>query len=354
MAGGSGERFWPLSRSNRPKQLLKLTSQTETLLEEAVNRILPLVSAENVFVSTSGPLREAIGAATTVLPAANVLAEPARRNTAGCLTWVAAELTARFPGEEIVVAVLTADHLIGHPDRFRAKVSDALDAAESQHALVTIGIRPTRPETGYGYIEVGAEQTGHPDALRAVERFREKPNLSQAEDFIADGHYFWNSGMFFWRISDYISEMQAASPVHADSIPAIVEALGARDAAAAQKAFEKLPDISIDYALMEKSRNVLMVEADFPWDDVGSWDALDRSRPQDKDGNVIEGAPVVIDTRSSIIVDESGGSIAVGVVGVEDLVIIVSKDAVLVVPKDKAQEVRHIARELKKRGNSQV
>lgn len=353
MAGGSGERFWPLSRAARPKQLLRLTHPEQTLLEEAVHRITPLIAAEDVFVATSRPLATAIRKAGLPIPAENVLAEPAKRNTAGCLCWVAAQLQARFPGEDPTLAILTADHLIEAPTKFRACVKTALAAAEKEGALVTIGVVPTRPETGYGYIEVDAE----PAAGKAVPvaRFREKPNAALAREFVASGRHFWNSGMFFWSLSSFEREMAAASPAHAEVTRAMAAALARRKAKQAEALFETLPDVSIDYALMEKAKTVRMTPSTFPWDDVGAWDALERSRKPRPDGNIVEGEAVVLDSKGCIVLnDAAAGHVAVGVVGATDLIVIVAGDAVLVVPKEKAQDVRLVARELRRLGAKQV
>ncbi len=351
MAGGSGERFWPLSRQLRPKQLLKLTSPDMTLLEESVRRIEPLIPIDDIFISTSAVLANPIAEAGMVARE-NVLAEPCRRNTAGCLCWVASELQARFPSEEVTLAILTADHLIQDPDRFRDCVEHAMSTAESHDALVTIGVKPDRAETGYGYIEFGNERTA--EGALPVERFREKPNHEQATDFLAAGNFYWNSGMFFWRISVFESELKSASPDHAEVMNKVSAAIVAGDRPAAAAAFELMESISIDFALMERARRVLMIPATFPWDDVGSWDALERSRIGDGSGNVAEGNPVLVDTENSIVVNESPDQIAVGVVGVDNLIVIVTDDAVLVVSKDRAQEVRQIPRELKKRNASQI
>ncbi|MCC6546328.1 mannose-1-phosphate guanylyltransferase [Candidatus Sumerlaeota bacterium] len=353
MAGGSGERFWPLSRTKRPKQLLKLTSDKETLLEEAVNRILALIPAKDVYVATSRTLAPAIAKAGLKIPRRNILAEPMKRNTTGCLCWVASELSARFPKEDPAIAILTADHMIGQTPKFLACVKRALDTAEKHDALVTIGIKPTRPETGYGYIETKKRKRGDDGPIR-VERFREKPSLEQAEDFLASGNYTWNSGMFFWRLSTFQNELDAASPVAGETTRQMMTLLKGNKPRAAEMVFANLPDISIDYSLLEKSRHVMMVESTFPWDDVGAWDALERSRERDKEGNVTSGAPVLLETRDSIVLNEAPGRIAVGVVGMVNVVVIVSDDSVLVVPKEKAQEVRLVARELKKRGAKQV
>lgn len=354
MAGGSGERFWPLSRGKRPKQLLRLTSDKETMLEESVRRIAPLIGAENVFVATTRELAPSIRAAEVGVADENVLAEPARRNTSGCLAWAAAIMMARFPGETVTMAVLTADHAIGTPAKFRSCVRAAMTAAEKNNAIVTIGVKPTRPETGYGYIEAVRSVPGQ-RGVRRVARFREKPYYDLALQFLDSGHHYWNSGMFFWKVGTFVSELAAASPIHGDVIEDIVDDLARNRRKAAEKNFERLPDVSIDYALMEKTKNVLMVEATFPWDDVGAWDALERSRKPDATGNVVEGGAVLVHTTGSIVINDAGPEkMAVAVVGGENLVVIVTHDAVLVVPKHAVQEVRQAARELKNRGAKQV
>ena len=351
MAGGSGERFWPLSRKTRPKQLLRIASATQTLIEQAIDRILPLIPADQVFIATTTILHQAMVDAKLPIPEANILAEPAKRNTAGCLSWVASSLMTRYPGEKVSLAILTSDHLIGAPDRFRACVDRALTAAESDDVLVTLGVRPDRPETGYGYIEVGED----PGPVRRVLRFCEKPTLDVAEKFVAGGRHFWNSGMFFWTLDTFVKQMEGASPIHGEVTKSVAAALAAGDSARSVQEFERLPNISIDYALMERSPKVLTVEAEFPWDDVGAWDALERTRTPDADGNIVEGDPVLKDVRSSIVINDAGqANIAVGVIGVAGLLVIVSKDSVLVCPKDAAQEVRHIPRELDRKGYKQV
>jgi mannose-1-phosphate guanylyltransferase len=352
MAGGSGERFWPLSREKRPKQLLPLASEKATLLEEAIGRVSSLIDPEHVYISTSRTLAGPIRKAKLGIPAENVLAEPCKRNTAGCLSWVAGELLARHGDENVAMAVLTSDHKIEPAGKFRACVKAALTAAEKHDALVTIGIKPTRAETGYGYIEL--EKQAAPRTVAPVVRFREKPNPELAQEFLESGRHYWNSGMFFWRIGTFLREMADASPVHGDAMLRIAESLKKGNKTAAARAFESLPNISIDYALMEKSPNVTMVAGDFFWDDVGAWDAIERSRRCDEHHNVCEGGAVVIDTRNSIVINEAGQKVSVGVLGMENVVVIVSGDAVLVVPKDRAQDVRQVVRELKSRGSRHV
>ncbi|MCE5231008.1 hypothetical protein LLG95_15625 [bacterium] len=363
MAGGTGERFWPLSRTSRPKQLLKLTRPDMSLLEEAIERIAPLIPAERILIATSatvaGPIREAMKG--SAVPVENIVVEPAKRNTAGALAWVAANAKARWGSEAVSMAVLTADHSIGAPGRFREVVDAALTAAENEQALVTLGVTPTRAETGYGYIEV--KETDPRSKLKfellteisPVASFREKPDRETAERFVASGRFFWNSGMFFWRLDTFLEELGAAAPAHGQAAARMAEALAGGDAAKATAVFNELTDISIDYALMEKARHVLMARADFPWDDVGAWDALARSFGKDAQNNVAIGDPILIDTRNSIVYNDPGAKkMAVAAVGVENLVIVVSADGVLVVPRDRAQDVKKIVNELKKRGAGQI
>ena len=362
MAGGSGERFWPLSRRNRPKQLLNLTQPDKSLLQEAVERVTPVVGRENVYIATGRHLVEAITQAGLDIPEENVLAEPCKRNTAGCLCYVAAVLLARndMDASGVSMTVLTADHEIRDEDEFRNTVSTSLEVAEQNDALVTIGIRPTRAETGYGYIEM--DNTAKPaDGSSAeypvfpVVRFLEKPDRETAQRFLATGHYLWNSGMFFWRVSTFLTKLKDAKPEMADAVKKIAEGIVANDNDAVEKAFADLPDISIDYALMERATGLLVAPASFKWDDVGSWDALDRTFPHDKDDNVVVGNPVLCDTENSIVYNEAGAeNMAVSVVGMKDVVVVVSPDGVLVVPKKQAQDVKAAVKELKERSASQI
>jgi len=362
MAGGVGERFWPLSRRHRPKQLLNLTSPTSSLLAESVARITPLIPAENVFVVTGRHLQPVIREAEVGIPAENVVAEPCKRNTAGCLVYAAAVALARYPvdADRISMAVVTADHLIADRNKFLGTVSAALQAAESQDALVTIGIQPTRPETGYGYIEIPEQAQPAPGGsadfpVYPVRRFCEKPDASTARRFVETGRFLWNSGMFFWRISSFVAEFEQVNPEIAAAARGIRAALESGDQAGAERVFETLPDISIDYALMEQARRVLVAPGAFPWDDVGAWDALDRTFPRDARGNVAVGDPVLIDSRNCIVYNDPGAErTAVAVVGASDMVVVVTEDGVVVAPKARAQEVRAAVTQLRERGAAQL
>jgi mannose-1-phosphate guanylyltransferase len=386
MAGGSGERFWPLSRQQRPKQLLKLTSQDKTMLDEAIERITPLMAAEHIFIVTSELLQASIRESLRdVLPPENVIAEPLKRNTSPCIALGAAFIAERYAHLEpsnISIAVLTADHFIEKPDIFRASVDAAFGHAERTGELVTFGVRPTRPATGYGYIEVSMpaassahagskkknatskSQTHHTASAsssleaRRVLRFREKPNVETAQEFIEQGNYFWNSGMFFWRADSVITGLQEHLPEVGIRIDDMREALRGTTTKAHKGApprtlavFEHLPDISIDYGLMERAKNVSCVCVDFGWDDVGSWDALERVYEADSAGNINVGGASLLDCNDCIVLNSAGSdAIAVAAIGVEHLVIVTTPDGILVCPKDRVQDVRKAVAALRERG----
>lgn len=304
MAGGTGERFWPLSRINHPKQLLTLSGSGQSLLAEAVERSMAVVSPENIYIATSQALQQAIIDADLGIPTNNIIAEPSRRNTAGCLIYAAASILAQrceLSPEEVTMGVLTADHRIPDTRPFVETVQAAMDAAENHNALVTIGIQPVRPETAYGYIETAPDSTPVSSDNRfpvyTVSSFKEKPTVALASQYIATGRYFWNSGMFFWRLSTFQNEFARANPVLAETLEDLTDALMEKDMVRADRIFDAMPNISIDYALMEKSSHVQVIPGNFLWDDLGAWDSLYRTFPQDNNGNVSFGEPVVIDCK---------------------------------------------------------
>ncbi len=360
MAGGAGERFWPLSRQDHPKQLLHLGDPERSMLQEAIDRLSPMVAHADIYVATAQHLQPAIRAADTGLPAENILGEPCKRNTAGCLIFAAAQLLAR--GEDPAktsMAVVTADHLIGDAALFRVTVDTALEAAEKHEMLVTHGIVPTQPETGYGYIQARETAALIHEAkgvkVYEVSGFHEKPNAEDAALYLERGDYYWNAGMFFWRLDTFLTELNLAQSEMAKLTYQMADALRDEDEGTARALFERLENLSIDYALMEKSPNVALARAEYPWDDVGSWSSLDRTRERDSDGNVAKGNPVLVDCKNCIVYNEVGAeAIDVSVVGAEDLVVVVSKDGILITPKDRAQDVRNAVVELKQRGSEHV
>ncbi len=344
MAGGSGERFWPLSKPGRPKQLLKLTHPDETMLEEAVKRIQPLVGDGNVYVATGRSLRQPIEE-SRIVPTSNVIAEPLKRNTLGALTWVAAVMLAQDSGP-VTLGIVTADHKIGDPERFRKVVETAMTVAEAGGGLGTIGIVPDRPETGYGYIEVDpAPLDSNGRKYFKGRSFREKPSLATAEEFVKAGNFYWNGGMFFWTLDGFMSELEHAHPDAHTATLKMAEALRKGDEAAAEHVFEALPNLSIDYALMERAKNVFVVPSDFPWDDVGAWDALERSMEPNEQGNVIQGNVIAIDTSGCILYNEDPDAV-LSVLNVEGLIVVSTPGAVLVCRKEDAQRVKEIVKQL--------
>lgn len=337
LAGGSGERFWPVSTRERPKQFLHLTDPERSLLREAAERAAAMVGWEATYVSTGRHLASQSQSECAALPPGNVLAEPTKRNTLGALVWAAASLIAKHPEDwaETTVAVLTADHRIAPEDAFHATLDQAMTLAEETGALVTIGIQPDRPETGYGYIEVGEPVA----AGRWVRRFTEKPDAATAAGYVAGGQHLWNSGMFFWTLAAFMAELQQAEPDAATAAREIAACLASGDQAGAETAFEGLRGVSIDYALMEKAGRVAVVKADFDWDDLGAWDALSRSLPSDEGGNVGIGRRRVLES-SGCVVYSNDPAVEVCVLGAEDLVVVVESGTVMVCPKSRAQEVR--------------
>lgn len=346
MAGGSGTRFWPLSRRLRPKQLLALGGSPRSLLADTVARIAPLIPPERVIVVTAEHLADATRAELPDVPRENVLAEPTGRNTAPCVGWAAAHVRRRDP--EGAIAVLAADHHIGDEAGFLAILRRALDAAR-EGELVTVGITPTRPETGYGYLELG-EAIG--EGVFRARRFVEKPNRARAEQFLAAGSYLWNSGMFFFRADAVLAAIRA-------HLPGLGEALERFDRAAAEgredalvrAEYGALPSISIDHGVMEKAERVAVVPGDFGWSDVGSWTTAWELAPKDAQGNAARAGDVRIDAEGCYVRAPEAKTVAL--VGVRDLVVVDTEDALLVVPRERAQDVRAIVDELKRRGASE-
>lgn len=341
MAGGRGTRFWPRSRALRPKQFLAMVGD-RTLLNQTVDRLHPLFRPEDTYIVTTADLAEATRRLLPELPPENVLVEPEGRNTAPCLALALVEVERRTPGG--VMAVLSADHWIADAAAFRADLETAMDHARATGALVTFGIRPTHPETGYGYIETQGE-----GAIRSVTAFREKPPLETAMAYVASGRHFWNAGMFVWTLKDFRSELQR----HAPDLLAPLDAWrqGGGDPAQLPAAYGRLPKTSIDYALMEKSDRVAVVPAAFPWSDVGSWPAAAAFLERDGEGNAAKGEAVLVDSRNCTVF---GGARLVAGVGLDDLIIVDEPDALLVCHRDRAQGVKAVVDRLQAEGRSDL
>ena len=334
------------------------------MLGEAISRVAPLIPPCDCYVVTGAHLVDAVREACVGVPDENVLAEPFKRNTAGCLAYATACLMAEYAqsGCALSMAVLTADHVIGGDEAFRDTVAASMRAAEEHDVLAMIGVVPDRPETGYGYIQIGDTQpllTGHLGgvAVHRVSRFHEKPELERAEEFVASGRYLWNAGMFFWTVPAFMAELEAANPQLAHAIQAMHTAMRDDDNVEVRRIFEGLEDIPIDRALMERANNVAVARAEFSWDDIGAWPALDRTFNHDGSGCVSMGNPLLIDCDGCIVYDDTerhGRDVAVAVVGAKDMVVVVTDDAVLVVPKDRAQDVKRAVAELRRRNALQL
>jgi mannose-1-phosphate guanylyltransferase len=358
MAGGSGERFWPLSRRLRPKQFLSITGSGKAMVVEALERLGQTFAEDSVFLATVPHLKAPMLAHLPDFKSDRVFAEPAKRNTCGCLVWATAQLLATgVRPEDLVLAVTTADHHIAPPERFKATVEAALEIAEGSDHLVTIGIPPTRPDTAFGYVEADFERPlPTSTACRAfrVRRFHEKPALELAKSYVARKEFYWNSGMFFWRVSTFLAELEKTAPEIRRILDQLSEVLAQpvspdRDRRA-EDIFCELPDISIDYALMERAKNVAIVEATFEWDDLGSWDALARFMEKDADGNASSGDSLLLNSADCTVYNVSENTTAC-VVGGSGLLIVVTDDAVLVCNRDQAQQVRDVVGKLKARNN---
>jgi mannose-1-phosphate guanylyltransferase len=342
MAGGSGTRFWPLSRSARPKQLLALGPDDRSLLRATAERVWDTLPTERTFVVTSEQLREQVAQELPELQPHQILAEPVGRNTAPCVGWAATHL--KRLDEDAIMCVLPADHYISDAEAYVDTLQRGLDAA-THGDYVTIGIRPTRAETGYGYIEVGSELD--PGVFRA-RRFVEKPNQQRAEQFVASGNFLWNSGMFFFLASRILEAID-------QHLPGLGQELQRYDAAARagneadliKETYATLPAVSIDHGIMEKVDAVSVVPGSFEWSDLGSWTSAWELAPQDDHANVLPEGGVAFDASSNYVAAPEGKLVAL--VGVDDLVVVDSGDALLVVPKDRAQDVREIVAALRKR-----
>jgi mannose-1-phosphate guanylyltransferase len=353
LAGGSGTRFWPASRRQRPKQLLPLAGRAdEALIAATVRRIEPLVPPERVWIATGAALVEATAAVLPRVPRAHLLAEPVARNTAPCIGWAAATIARQDP--EAIVAVLPADHFIADEPGFLAVLERAVRAAEDGW-LATIGIVPTRPETGYGYIEVGQPVA---EGTHAAVRFIEKPDRARAQELVAGGRHLWNAGMFFFRagvMRDAIAKHLPALAAGLERIEGAAAHGPADEAKALAEIFPTLPSISIDHGVMEKAERIAVVPGSFGWNDVGSWQVTWEMSSRDGDGNALPAGTIAIDARNNLVRDlsQSAARKRWALVGVSDLVVVETDDAVLVIPRERAQDVRAVIEALTARGETE-
>lgn len=343
LAGGSGTRFWPLSRHRRPKQLLRLFDD-ETLIEKTVQRLEGVVPRQNILILTNQEqldgLREAVA---HLLPAENVYSEPAKQDTAPAVALGLALIARRDPNA--VMAVLPADHLIADPDAFARTLRNAFDVAEKTPFLVTIGIEPTWPCEGYGYIERGPQldqELPEDGAVYRVTSFKEKPDAETAQKYLDLGNYAWNAGMFIWSVPVVRAELTTHCPELAEFVTNAVAAPDLLPFVDAK--FQELPKISIDYALMEKAKRVYNLDARFPWDDVGGWHSVGAYLASDEAGNQVKGDFSALDAGNNLVFSATTQRIAL--LGVNDLIVVQTEDALLVAHRSQADQIKELVKRI--------
>ena len=342
LAGGSGERFWPLSRRNRPKQLLRLVSE-RTLLEETVARLEGFVPTERILILTNIEQEKGVRDLLEGFPKQNIIAEPAKRDTAAAVALGAGWVAAR--DHSATMLALPADHVIADRAAFQETMKTAAAAAEETGALITIGIKPTWACPGFGYIEQGEPVRLRSDgkiAVHRVVRFREKPNVDLAESFLRKGNFRWNAGMFVWSVPTVLSEFNRHAPELADFISQVRSPKDLDKIL--HERFAKLPRISFDYAIMEKTEHVLVVEASFDWDDVGSWQAVAHYFKKDEHGNAANSALTALDSTDNIIFND--GETTIALLGVHNLIVVRTGDAILICHRHQAEKIKNLVGKL--------
>jgi mannose-1-phosphate guanylyltransferase len=346
MAGGSGTRFWPLSHRQHPKQLLELFGHG-TLLEQTVERLRPLIPPERIYIYTNELVLREVRRRLPQIPRTQIVAEPASRNTAPTLGVAAHEICRRDP--QGLMVVLPADHVIAKPAEFLRVLRAGGEIAEKEDSSVVIGLKPTRPDTGFGYVRIGAVETrvGGQKIYR-VEKFTEKPPLAVARKYVASGRYLWNGGMFIWRASTLLENFAKHQPKMADQLARLAVAGGPRSAKNFRRLFPQFEKISIDFAIMEKISAIHAVSADIGWNDVGSWAVVYDLTTKDSDANVRPKQSLCLDSRGNMIVAKKKFVVTVGV---QDLVIVETDDALLICARDHSQEVGKAVQALEKAGH---
>ncbi len=343
MAGGSGTRFWPLSRKTKPKQFLALTGE-QPLLQMSLQRMRDLAPLERTLVVCGKVHASAVQEMLPELPTKNILVEPIARNTAPCVALAAAVVAKQDP--QGVLVVLPSDQHVREVGAFVGSLEVAVEAA-SRGLLVTIGVKPSRPETGYGYVQQGAIIKDGNFQVREVKRFVEKPDVETAKNYLGSGDFLWNAGIFVLRVDRVLEEFNLHLPETKEPLAAVSRAVGTAEFnTVLERHFPQMPSISFDYGIMEKASRIAVVPAEFGWSDVGSFPALPEVRLLDAQNNVAEGETILCEVSNSIIL---GGKRPLAVIGVKDLVVVDAGDAVLVCPRERAQEVRRVVDELGRR-----
>lgn len=341
MAGGIGSRFWPLSRTAFPKQFHDILGTGETLLQATFRRLEAIIGAERILVVTHQQYVHLVSEQLPQLPPANMLAEPMARNTAACIAYALYRILPADP--QAVVAVCPADHAISNEEEYVNVITKALQVGYDKQSVVTLGIEPTRPDTGYGYIQY--LDTPGPDYWR-VKLFTEKPNLEMAQTFLSSGDFVWNSGMFFFSAAVMKRELRTFLPDLVELFDSIQDQLGTvAEAKAIEKIYARCPSISIDYAVMEKAEEVYMLRGNFGWSDLGTWASLYEMLPKDDRRNVLSGEIIPYEADGNMVYTTDGKLVILK--GVKNLIVVETEDALLICPKDQEQEIRDVVQDLK-------
>lgn len=349
MAGGSGQRFWPLSTEKQPKQLLKLFSN-KSMIRETVDRILPIIPTERIFVATNINQVEGIRKELPFLPERNIIIEPDMKDTAACIGYSALIIEKYFPNSEMVV--LASDHLIEKEQEFRDTIIKASNIVSSnEEKIITLGISPDKPHTGYGYIEVNKNLLGEEREIYPVKAFHEKPNYDRAEYFLEEGNYFWNSGMFIWKTQTIIDNIKKYMKEHGEIIENLQLIIDNEELEKEEKKenikieFGKFEKISIDYGVMEKSGEIEVIPVDIGWNDIGSFTSLEEVFRKNKNGSVVKDAQAIeINSEKNIIL--GGEKRVIAAVGVRNLIIVDTEEGLLICNKDDAQHIKKVIKEL--------
>lgn len=344
MAGGKGERFWPKSRINLPKQFLSLTDDGKSMIQHTVERVKNLVDIENIYVVTNEMYKNLVSEHIPDIPEANIIIEPAAKNTAPCIGLAAVHIAKKDINSKMII--LPSDHLIKFNEIFIDTLKTALDVVEKGDNLATIGITPNYPETGYGYINfTKGESFKDSTNIYEVLRFVEKPNLEKAKEYLTSGQYLWNSGMFVWKASTILKNFKEYLPEIYEGLQKIGKSINTgKYEEVLKKEFLNLPSESIDYGIMEKAKNIYVIPGNFGWDDVGSWLSLERINKTNQDGNVITGNVISIKTKNTII---QGSDKLIATIGLEDIVVVDTDDVTLICHKNNTQEVKEIISNLR-------
>jgi len=348
MAGGGGTRFWPLSRKNKPKQILNI-SGNDVMINETIKRYEGIIPYENTYVVTLASQQKVLNEVLlTCIPRENILIEPVGRNTAPCILYAAMRIFGKYG--DAVMCVFPSDHYVANVEEFRNILNKAIVLAQETNKLITIGIKPTFPSTGYGYInfDLQSNNNGAYDVLE----FIEKPDFERAKEYLKSKNYLWNSGIFVWKISVILESFKRFLPRLYERAEEILSVAGTdQEQKTVEKVYPRLQSISIDYGIMERSNEVLVIPGDFGWSDIGSWDMLGAIFPPDDEGNIIKADFVGIDTKNCIIY---GNGKLIATIGLDNIIIVNTEDALLICPKERAQDVKKIVESIERQGRMEL